>query len=127
MPTGTSGLIIGALTGVLEEELLSTRYAPVPGYWQDHPFSNEVDRAAAGSHLRRELPEIGNGSYVVESLEAVLWAFFRSSTFEEGRLMAVNLGDDADTTGAVCGQIAGVYYGPRRSLRRGWHASPGVT
>ena len=40
-----------------------------------------------------------------------LWAFHISNSFEEGCLMAVNLGDDADTTGAIYGQIAGAYYG----------------
>lgn len=44
-------------------------------------------------------------------MEAALWAFHASDTFEEGALLAVNLGDDADTTGAVYGQIAGAYYG----------------
>ena len=53
---------------------------------------------------------MGSG-YVVKSLEAALWAFYNSDNFEEGALMAVNLGDDADTTGAVYGQIAGAYYG----------------
>ena len=48
---------------------------------------------------------------MVQSLEAALWAFYRSSALEEGCLLAVNLGDDADTTGAVYGQIAGAYYG----------------
>jgi ADP-ribosyl-[dinitrogen reductase] hydrolase len=47
----------------------------------------------------------------VRSLEAALWAFDRSSTSEEGCLLAVNLGDDADTTGAIYGQIAGAHYG----------------
>jgi len=49
--------------------------------------------------------------YVVESLEAALWAFDRSDSFGEGALLAVNLGDDADTTGAIYGQIAGAFYG----------------
>ncbi len=105
------GLILGALSGVPKEVLLSERYAPVSGYWQDHLLSDETDRVAAGSYLQKNPPEIRGGSYVVESLEAALWAFSRSSTFEEGCLMAVNLGDDADTTGAVYGQLAGAYYG----------------
>ena len=48
---------------------------------------------------------------MVKSLEAALWAFYHSDSFEEGCLLAVNLGDDADTTGAVYGQLAGTYYG----------------
>lgn len=44
-------------------------------------------------------------------MEAALWAFHDAATFEEAVLKAVNLGDDADTTGAVCGQVAGAYWG----------------
>ena len=47
----------------------------------------------------------------MESLEAALWAFHRSQTFREGALLAANLGDDADTTAAIYGQIAGAHYG----------------
>ena len=49
--------------------------------------------------------------YVVQSLEAALWAFHATDTFRDGALEAVNLGEDADTTGAIYGQIAGAYYG----------------
>jgi ADP-ribosyl-[dinitrogen reductase] hydrolase len=48
---------------------------------------------------------------VVRSLEAALWAFYRSDGFREGGLLAVNLGDDADTTAAIYGQLAGAFYG----------------
>jgi len=53
---------------------------------------------------------VGSG-FVIDSLHAALWAFRTSSSFEEAVLKAVNLGDDADTTGAVCGQLAGAYWG----------------
>ncbi|MDR2637249.1 MAG: ADP-ribosylglycohydrolase family protein, partial [Zoogloeaceae bacterium] len=56
---------------------------------------------------------IRGSGYVVESLEAALWAFARTESFAEAILMAANLGDDADTTAAVCGQVAGAYYGER--------------
>ena len=49
--------------------------------------------------------------YVVQSLEAALWAFHNSQDFRGGALLAANLGDDADTTAAICGQIAGAHYG----------------
>jgi ADP-ribosylglycohydrolase len=49
--------------------------------------------------------------YVVHTLEAALWAFHHSDNFRDGALLAVNLGEDADTTGAVYGQLAGAYYG----------------
>jgi ADP-ribosyl-[dinitrogen reductase] hydrolase len=47
---------------------------------------------------------------VIHSLEAALWAFHRSDSFREGALRAVNLGNDADTTGAIYGQLAGAFY-----------------
>ena len=71
----------------------------------------EIDEVAAGSFKHREPPEIKGSGYVVRSLEAALWAFDRSDDFRDGALLAVNLGDDADTTGAVYGQLAGAYYG----------------
>jgi ADP-ribosyl-[dinitrogen reductase] hydrolase len=40
-----------------------------------------------------------------------LWAFHNSDSFKEGLLLAVNLGEDSDTTGAVYGQLAGAFYG----------------
>ena len=56
-------------------------------------------------------PQIVGSGYVVKSLEAALWAFHDVQDFQEAVLRAVNLGDDADTTGAVCGQLAGAYWG----------------
>jgi len=105
------GLIAGALNGAGKDELLSDRYGPVPGYWQDHPLDPGIEAIARGSFKRKEPPVIRGTGYVVESLEAALWAFHKAGDFREGALLAVNLGDDADTTGAVYGQIAGAVYG----------------
>jgi ADP-ribosylglycohydrolase len=105
------GLIVGAVNGASKEELLSERYSPFLEYWTDHPLAPEIDEVAAGSFKRKEPPDIKGSGYVVKSLEAALWAFYKTDSFRDGCLMAVNLGDDADTTGAVYGQIAGAYYG----------------
>ncbi|WP_434753238.1 ADP-ribosylglycohydrolase family protein [Paenibacillus amylolyticus] len=75
------------------------------------PFSPAIEEVVMGSYQRKEPPEIQGSGYVVRSIEAALWAFTKSSSFQEGALLAVNLGDDADTTGAIYGQIAGAYYG----------------
>lgn len=105
-------LVVGALNGAGKEELLSERYAPLgPGYWKERPLAPEIDEIALGSFKRREPPEIEGSGYVVRSLEAALWAFHNGGSFREGALLAVNLGDDADTTGAVYGQLAGAFYG----------------
>ena len=66
-------------------------------------------RAALAS--TREPPAVRGGGYVVDALEAALWALRTTRTFEEGLLAAVNLGDDADTTAAIYGQLAGARYG----------------
>jgi ADP-ribosylglycohydrolase len=114
-------LLVGAVNGAAKESLLSERYSPIPGYWQKHPLVKEIDEIAAGSFRRRQPPEIKGTGYVVKSLEAALWAFFCSQSFEEGCLLAVNLGDDADTTGAVYGQLAGAYYG-ERDIPESWRS-----
>ncbi len=67
----------------------------------------------SGSFKTRRPPEIRGSGFVVKSLEAALWAFCHGRDFREGCLLAVNLGDDADTTGAVYGQLAGAFYGER--------------
>ena len=105
------GLIAGAVNGAGKDELLSERYSPVPGYWQAHPLCPQIDEIARGSFRRKEPPFIKGTGYVVQSLEAALWAFAKAKDYREGALLAVNLGDDADTTGAVYGQIAGAHYG----------------
>lgn len=106
-----AGLIVGALNGVEKTALLAERYCPEPGYWRAQPLCTEIDEIAAGSFKVKNPPEINGSGYVVRSLEAALWAFFHGNDFKEGALLAVNLGDDADTTGAVYSQIAGAYYG----------------
>ncbi len=112
-------LIVGALHGHSKEDLLSTHYSPIPGYWNEHPLVPEIDEIATGSFKRRNPPEIRGTGYVVQSLEAALWAFYHSNTFREGCLLAVNLGDDADTTGAVYGQLAGAFYG-EQGIPQAW-------
>jgi ADP-ribosyl-[dinitrogen reductase] hydrolase len=59
----------------------------------------------------RDESNIKSSGYVVSTLEASLWAFFTTSTFRDGALKVMNLGDDADTVGAVFGGIAGAFYG----------------
>jgi len=60
-----------------------------------------------------ELPEveIESGGYVIHTLEASLWSFMTSISYEEAVLKAVNLGNDTDTTACVTGAMAGLFYG----------------
>jgi ADP-ribosyl-[dinitrogen reductase] hydrolase len=84
--------------------------------------SASLKAIARGAYRTKRRPEVRGTGYVVPSLEAALWCFARAETFEEATLLAANLGDDADTTAAVCGQVAGAYHGasgiPARWLER---------
>jgi len=106
-----AGLLVGALAGGDRRSLTAPHYSPVPGYRAGHCLAPEIDAVAAGSFRLREPPAIRGAGFVVASLEAALWAFHRSSSYREAILLAANLGDDADTTAAVCGQLAGAFYG----------------
>ncbi len=102
-----AALILDALNGVSKEELLSDQTER----WKDAPLAPKIAAIAAGSFKHKQPPQIRGTGYVVDSLEAALWAFYHATDFREGALLAVNLGDDADTTGAVYGQLAGAFYG----------------
>lgn len=63
------------------------------------------------SWLKLKYEELPNTGYVIDTLISALWCLYYSSNFEEALILAVNLCGDADTIGAVCGQLAGAYYG----------------
>ena len=104
-------LLVGALAGESKDKILSDHYSPVPGYWEKHPLCCQIDQIAGGSFLRKTEKQISSSGFVVHTLEAALWGFANSTTFAEGCLKTVNLGDDADSVGAVYGQLAGSLYG----------------
>jgi ADP-ribosyl-[dinitrogen reductase] hydrolase len=108
-----SALIIGAVNGVGKDELLSDHFSPVPEYWHENPLMPTISEVASGSFKHKNPPEIEGSGNAANCLEAALWAFYTTNTFKTGCLRAVNLGDDADTTGAVYGQLAGAYYGQK--------------
>ncbi len=106
-----AGLLVGALNGVDKKTLLSAHYCPVEGLWGRSQLSDKIAAIADGSFKDRQPPDIQGTGYVVDTLEAVLWAFHETDSFRDGALKVVNLGHDADTTGAIYGQIAGAHYG----------------
>jgi len=98
-----AGLIYEALQGATKSDLryLSHTHLPEP----------KVSAIASGSYLAKPKSEIVGTGYCVASLEAALWCFHHSDSFEDAILQAANLGDDADTTAAIVGQLAGAFYG----------------
>lgn len=66
---------------------------------------------ATGQYFDFEEEQVIGSGYVVDSLQAALWCFYTTDNFRGAVLAAANLGDDADTTAAITGQLAGAYYG----------------
>ena len=106
------GLIFGTLNSMSKEELLNKQYFEYLCSLDEHySYDPLIEQIMQGSYKTKTRDEISSSGYVVDTLEAALWAFYNGENFSEGLLMAVNLGNDADTVGAVYGQLAGAYYG----------------
>lgn len=73
--------------------------------------SPSIQAVARGEYRDKSVSDVRGTGYVVNSLESALWCFWVTETCEQAVLAATNLGDDADTTAAICGQVAGAYYG----------------
>ena len=99
---GYANLVADAINGVPVLELLSTdRIASVPA----------IGAILGGSWRGKRRADIRSSGYVAHSFEAALWCVGRTSSFASAVLLAANLGDDADTTAAITGQLAGALYG----------------
>lgn len=82
-----------------------------PGFWSFGPIHPAVEAVARGSWRGKEPHEIRGTGYSVAALEAALWAVGGATDFRHAVLRAANLGDDADTTAAIAGQLAGARWG----------------
>ncbi len=98
------GMLFQALSGADKEAILLD-------HGVNDATSPKVQAIARGEYRTKTESEIRGSGYVVQSLEAALWCFWQTSSFAEAVLLAANLGDDADTTAAVCGQVAGAFCG----------------
>ncbi len=98
-----SSLLFYIFKGTTKEELITTQTY--------QPETIKIKEISSGAFISKSRDEIFGTGYVVASLEAALWCFFNTENYSDAVLMAANLGDDADTTAAICGQISGAYYG----------------
>ena len=109
-------LLRRAMLGEAKDSLLAPQsFAGVPA----------VQALAEGSWRGKTRDAIRSTGYVIDTLEAALWAVAQTDSFEAAVILAVNLGDDADTVGAVTGQLAGAIYGisaipPRWLAKLAW-------
>ena len=97
-------VLIRALQGKTKEVVLAPSQ-------QALRLSPDLKSVATGGYKTKIMDQIRGSGYVVQSLEAAFYCFWSTDNFKDCVLMAANLGDDADTTCAVVGQIAGAYYG----------------
>ncbi|MBP8168448.1 MAG: ADP-ribosylglycohydrolase family protein [Azonexus sp.] len=97
-------LLVRALNGASKTEILA---API----HTTSLPAKLRGIANGDYCQKMRDEVKGSGYVVESLEASLWCFDQTDNFRDAVLLAANLGDDADTTAAIVGQIAGAFYG----------------
>ncbi len=80
------------------------------GFTPDTPELQDVLKNAAMAASRSATSVRGTG-YCVDALDAALWCFATTDNYADAVLKAANLGDDADTTAAITGQLAGAVYG----------------
>jgi ADP-ribosyl-[dinitrogen reductase] hydrolase len=94
-------VLADGIEGATRSEVLRTRSG----------FAGAIDMIMAGSWRGKGRDAIRSSGYVAHTLEAALWSVGASDTFREAVLRAANLGDDADTTAAIAGQLAGALRG----------------
>jgi ADP-ribosyl-[dinitrogen reductase] hydrolase len=95
-------LIADAIQGKQKEQVLTPREGWSP---------DKVARAMRMETLVWDRSMVRGSGYVIHSLEAALWAIGKAQDFREAILLAANLGEDADTTAAIAGQLAGALWG----------------
>nr|WP_269454086.1 MULTISPECIES: ADP-ribosylglycohydrolase family protein [Sphingomonadales] len=82
-------------------------------------YGPEIGPIMAGSWRGKARDQIASSGFVAHSLEAAIWSVANTTNFDDAVLLAANLGDDADTTAAIAGQLAGAIYGAS-AIRRSW-------
>ena len=95
-------VLADAIAGAKRSEVLRNR---------EEAFAGKITIIMAGSWRGKARDDMRASGYVAHSLEASLWSVARSGDYRGAVLLAANLGEDADTTGAIAGQLAGALYG----------------
>ncbi|EPT0356925.1 ADP-ribosylarginine hydrolase Tri1 [Enterobacter cloacae subsp. dissolvens] len=75
------------------------------------PLCARVMIINAGEYKHKARHQIRSSGYVIDTLEAAMWAVWNTDNFRDAILLATNLADDADSVAATAGQLAGALYG----------------
>ncbi|KAJ5727029.1 ADP-ribosylation/Crystallin J1, partial [Penicillium malachiteum] len=104
-------LMVGVMLGEAKDQLCKR----VQNFQFNNPNPQLADRIkkykTRADWRKTEPPALKSSGFVVDTLECVLWGFFKYSTFISGAIAVVNLAGDSDTIGAIYGALAGAYYG----------------
>ena len=76
----------------------------------DKTSINAYSRILSDNIYEYELKDIRSTAFVVDTLEAVLWVLLNTDNFTQAIIGSINLGNDTDTIGAICGSLAGILY-----------------
>jgi ADP-ribosyl-[dinitrogen reductase] hydrolase len=95
-------VLADAIEGRSRSEVLRAR---------SEPYVGAIGTIMRGQWRKKARSEIRSTGYVAHSLEAALWCVDRTKAYRDAVLMAANLGEDADTTAAITGQLAGALCG----------------
>jgi ADP-ribosyl-[dinitrogen reductase] hydrolase len=101
-----AAILADAIAGKPKADLLADRRPIEGGVW-----AGQVGDVISGRWRDSHRDDIHGSGYVIHSLEAALWCFDRTDNYKDAVLLAANLGEDADTTAAITGQLAGAHYG----------------
>jgi ADP-ribosylglycohydrolase len=95
-------------------------------FWNDIEFPNN-ERQHFEKVIQRNITEtnindLKSGGYVMEVLESSIWFFLNKESYEDTILSIINIGHDTDTSAAIVGGLAGIYYG-QKGIPEYWIAS----
>ncbi len=103
------------LEGKNKEIAYSEMRDEILNFWNAMEFSEEekehFKRLIQNDIRETEIDELKSGGYVIEVLESSIWFFLKRETYEEAILSIINIGHDTDTSAAITGGLAGIYYG----------------
>ena len=103
------------LTGKSKEAAYAEMREDILAFWNEIQFSSEerkhFEKVIQNDIRETPLDDLKSGGYVIEVLESSIWFFLKKETYEETILSIINLGHDTDTSAAIAGGLAGLYYG----------------
>jgi ADP-ribosylglycohydrolase len=95
----------------------------IKDFWDEIDFTeherSHFERVIQNDIRQTAIEDLRTGGYVIEVLESSIWFFLKTESYRESVLSIINLGHDTDTSAAIIGGVAGIYYGVE-DIPQGW-------